>query len=326
MKKIYTLIITLVVLINVQSAHAQTTYTLDLGSAFSPAWSAGNTSGSTTTITGSGISCNVNMALTGSGTIVSPYPRVNKNNNNASDFMVQGSADAMEVDINLGNKTSYVDITFTFSAPVQNVSFGISDIDMPGGSSPFAYADQVTVSGTGPAGTVTPALTKYNTSSTIFNTSGNVATANTGSGGGNVSSLALNNAAQDGTMFVNFNGNAVSTITIRYNTLNTGFVISDPGLQAISFGNISFQKAVAPVTANITFPSMRNTNGATAITALSGSDDESVASFTVQSLPTATSGILQYDNGVTYVAVAAGQTLTPAQAASLKFDPLASYR
>lgn len=325
MKKINLLLIALVALMSFQATKAQTSYTLDLGSSFSPAWAAAATSGTASNIGSSGINCTVSMAVSGSGALVSPYPRVNKNNSNSSDFVVQGSADAMEVDLNLGNRTSYVDITFAFSAAVQNVSFAIADIDMPGGSSPFAYIDQVTVSATGPAGTVLPSLSKYNSSSAIFNISGNVATANTGSGGGNVSSLTLNNAAQDGTMFVNFNGNAVTTITIRYGVPNTANVNADPGLQAIAFGNITFQKSVPPVTTNVTNSSIKNTNGATAISALAGTDDESVASYTIKTLPPASSGTLQYNNGTSYVAVAVNQVLTPAQAASLTFDPLLSY-
>jgi hypothetical protein len=324
MKNIYSFLIALTALISAHPVKAQT-YTLDLGSSFSPAWTAAGTGGTANNIGSSGINCTVSMALTGSGSIVSPYPRVNNNNSNGSDFVVQGSTDALEVDIDLGNKTSYVDITFAFSAPVQNVSFAVSDIDMPGGSSPYAYVDQVTVSGTGSAGTIAPVLTKYNTSSAIFNIAANMATGNTGAGGGNVSSLQLNNSTQDGTMFVNFNGNAVNTITIRYNTLNAANVSSNPSLQAIAFGNISFKKAVAPVAANITNPAIVNTNGATAIAALSGTDDESVASYTIATLPPAASGVLLYNNGTSYVAVTAGQVLTPAQAASLKFDPLATY-
>ncbi|MBS1654656.1 MAG: hypothetical protein JSU05_07420, partial [Bacteroidetes bacterium] len=45
MKKIYTLTIVLIaVLANIQ-LNAQTNYTFDLGSSFSPSWSAGSTSG-----------------------------------------------------------------------------------------------------------------------------------------------------------------------------------------------------------------------------------------------------------------------------------------
>jgi hypothetical protein len=326
MKKISTLIISLTIaaLISTQ-LKAQTNYTFDLGSSFSPSWSAGSTSGTATNINASGINCTLSMAITGSGSFSSPYPRVNSNNSNSSDFVVQNSTDAMEIDVNFGNRTSYIDITYTFSAPVQNVSFGISDIDRPAGSSPYTYADQVTVTGNSAAGTVIPTLSKYNNSSNIVSISGNVASATTGSGGGTVSSLTQNSSDQNGTIFVNFNGNAVTSITIRYGNINSSSVSSNPGLQAIAIGNLSFQKAFAPVTTDFTNTDLLNTDPATAISALPGTDDESIASFTITTIPPSSAGVLYYFNGTSYVPVAAGLVLTPAQAASLKFDPVVSY-
>ena len=327
MKQICNLIFAFAALIiGTGTSKAQTNYTLDLGASFTPAWTAAGTSGTANNIGGSGINCAVSFTLNGTGSIVSPYPRVNSNNSNASDFQVQGSTDAMELDINLGNKTSYVDVKYTFSAPVQNLSFAISDIDMPGGASPYAYVDQVTVTGTGnAAAVVNPTLTKYNTASAVFTIAGNVATGNTGTGGANVSSLTQNGAAQDGTMFVNFSGNAVTSVTIRYTTLNSALVNTNPGLQAIAMGNMTFQKAIAPVTTNVAVSAVRNTAGPAAITALAGTDDESVASYTIATLPSASAGVLLYNNGASYVAVSPGQVLTTAQAASLKFSPVASF-
>ncbi len=324
MKQIYTFLAILIVAFTGNNALAQT-YTFDLGSSFSPAWTAGGTSGTASNIGGSGINCTLSMALTGSGSFSSPYPRVNNNNSNSSDFVVQGSTDAMEIDVNFGNRTSYIDITYTFSAAVQNLNFSISDIDRPGGSSPWTYVDQITVSGNGPVGAVTPTLSKYNSASNIFVISGNTGTGNTGSGGNNVASLTQNSSDQDGTMVVDFAGYAVTTITIRYTTLNSSQVNSNPGLQAISLGNMTFKKAIAPVTTNITNANMSASASATAISALNGTDDESVVSYTVATIPSSLAGVLLYNNGTSYVAVTAGQSLTPAQAASLKFDPLGTF-
>jgi hypothetical protein len=326
MKKLYTLItvLTAAALISTE-LKAQMSYTFGLGSSFSPSWSAGSTSGSASNINASGINCTVSMAITGYGSLSSPYPRVNKNNSNSSDFVVQNSTDAMEIDVNFGNRTSYIDVTYTFSAPVQNVSFGISDIDRPSGSSPYTYADQVTVTGGSTSGTVIPTLTKYNTSSNIVTISGNVATATTGYGGGTVSSLTQNSSDQNGTIFVSFNGNAITSITIRYGNINSSSVSSNPGLQAIAIGNLSFQKAFAPVTTDFTNTDLLNTDTATLISALPGTDDESIASFTITTIPPVSAGVLYYFNGTNYVPVTAGLDLTPAQAASLKFDPSASY-
>ena len=66
-----------------------------------------------------------------------------------------------------------------------------------------------------------------------------------------------------------------------------------------------------------------NTAGANFISALSSaaSAGQSIASYTVTAIPTTAQGTLYYNNGGSYAAVAIGQTLTPAQAATLKFDP-----
>ena len=71
-----------------------------------------------------------------------------------------------------------------------------------------------------------------------------------------------------------------------------------------------------------------NTGGPLAISPLSATDadgNNTIASYTVTSLPPAGQGVLLYFNGTGYVAVALNQVLTPAQAASLKFDPAAGF-
>ncbi len=227
------------ILILAGTAHSQS-YTLDWGSSFTPAWTAGGTTGTATNIGGSSVNCTVTIAISGSGAFVAPYPRVNNNNGTAADFEVQSSSDAIEIDQNLGNRTSFSVTTLVFSRAVQNLQFGISDIDFPGGGTPYDYIDQVTVSAVGPGGAVLPVLTKYNPASLIFNIVGNVATANSGAGGGNVSSLNQGSPDQDGTMFVDFGANAVTTVTIQYGVPNIGTVRANPRLQAIAIGNFSF--------------------------------------------------------------------------------------
>jgi uncharacterized repeat protein (TIGR01451 family) len=53
--------------------------------------------------------------------------------------------------------------------------------------------------------------------------------------------------------------------------------------------------------------------------------DGSIASYTITAIPAAGQGTLLYNNGGTYTAVANGQVLTPAQAATLQFDPAAGF-
>jgi len=224
-------------------------YTLDWGSSFSPAWASGNTSGTATNIGGSGINCTVTMSITGGGSFVSPYPRVNNNNSTSADFEVQSSTDALEVDINLNNKTSsFCTITFTFSSAITHLSFGISDVDRPSGSSPWTYVDRVVVSGSGPAGSVTPTLSLFNAGAGIAFISGNVCAAVTGASGANVASLNQGSPDQNGTFFIDFGGAAVTSVTIEYKSEDIPQVNSNPGLQAIAIGNISFEVGVLPVT------------------------------------------------------------------------------
>ena len=215
-------------------------YTLDWGSSFTPAWTAGGTAGTATNIGGSSVNCTVTMAISGSGAFVAPYPRVNNNNSTAADFEVQSSGDAIEIDQDLGNRTSFSTTTITFSKAVQNVQFGISDIDISSGGSPWDFVDQLIISAVGPGGAVTPVLTKFNPASAIFNISGNTATGNTGVGGGGADSKDQGSPSQDGTMFVDFGANAVTTILIQYGVLDIAGVRNNPRLQAIGIGNFSF--------------------------------------------------------------------------------------
>jgi Secretion system C-terminal sorting domain/Bacterial Ig domain len=77
-----------------------------------------------------------------------------------------------------------------------------------------------------------------------------------------------------------------------------------------------------PIAQPIVAPTMPQTNGATAIPTLIGSDaDGTIASYTIETIPPASQGILSL-NGV---AITAGQILTPLQITQLQFDPTGSY-
>ena len=83
-----------------------------------------------------------------------------------------------------------------------------------------------------------------------------------------------------------------------------------------------------PIANNIVNISMHTASGPTSINSLSASDaDGSIASYLVTTIPQATEGILSYcSNGTepctgTVTTITAGTALTPAQMATLKFDP-----
>jgi hypothetical protein len=219
------------------------TYILDWGTSFSPAWADGSTSGTATSIGGSGVNCNVNMVITGTGVHVSPAPIINNNNSNTAFpyFQVQNSTDAIKVSIDCADRTCYVDIILTFNSAISNVSFGISDIDKLSATPPYTYLDRVIVTGTGPSGVVVPVITKYLPGSDYFDISGNTATTQQSSLAISAASLTQGSPDQDATAFADFGSNLVTSINIRYGGLDDTDIQADPALQAIAIGNFSFQ-------------------------------------------------------------------------------------
>ncbi len=112
-----------------------------------------------------------------------------------------------------------------------------------------------------------------------------------------------------------FTGNATFTYSA---TDNLGLVDNSPAIYNIPVG------IVPPIADNILNPSIYSGAGQTNINPLTGNDPDAtniITSFTISTIPPANQGVLYYDNAGTYTAVTAGQILTPAQAASLKFDP-----
>ena len=89
--------------------------------------------------------------------------------------------------------------------------------------------------------------------------------------------------------------------------------------------------SVAAKLVNVLQTPAGNTAGQVGITPLSATDaDGSIASFRLNSILDATSqGILYYDNAGTYTAFTpanfAALSLTPAQASSLRFDPVSTF-
>ncbi|MET4105833.1 T9SS type A sorting domain-containing protein [Hymenobacter sp. UYP22] len=78
-----------------------------------------------------------------------------------------------------------------------------------------------------------------------------------------------------------------------------------------------------PVANNVTnSPTMPDNNGPTAIAALSATDpDGQIDSYTIVTLPAASTGILYLASGSTLTVVTVGQVITVANAGNLRFDP-----
>lgn len=112
-----------------------------------------------------------------------------------------------------------------------------------------------------------------------------------------------------------FSGNATFTYSA---TDNLGLVDNTPAVYNIPVG------IIPPIATNILNPSIYGGAGQTSINPLTGNDPDAtniITSFTISTIPPASQGVLFYDNAGIYTVVTAGQILTPAQAASLKFDP-----
>jgi uncharacterized repeat protein (TIGR01451 family) len=201
-------------------------------------------------------------------------------------------------------KTSQV--TFTFTRALANFTVQVQDIDAG-----TDFVDQVTFQGANGATAVTPLLSAANPGAGITTISGNVAT------GQNPTISPV-----DGTVTAYFS-NPITTLTISYNNA-TGS--ADGASQFIGIDQMTWCRAL-PTAVDVTSAALLNSIGTASISALASLADNVPVTYTLTSLPLAgTQGVLSYNSsGTTYTNItAAGQVLTAAQAASLRFTPVAS--
>jgi uncharacterized repeat protein (TIGR01451 family) len=193
-------------------------------------------------------------------------------------------------------------VTFTFSRPLSNFTVQVEDIDFQGGS----FTDQVVFAGANGAAAVTPTLTVSNPSTGSVTVSGNTATGR---------DYNATNAV-DGTVVAYF-PTAITSLTLTYNNVTTATSISSS--QGIGIDNMTWCR-LAPVANNVTSATLPSSATQASISSLSGStpDGGTIASYLITSLPA--NGTLLYSTaGGTYAPVALNQSLTPAQAASLRY-------
>jgi uncharacterized repeat protein (TIGR01451 family) len=198
-------------------------------------------------------------------------------------------------------------VTFTFNRAVSNFSVQVEDIDFQAGS----FTDQVVFTGIAADGTTTviPTLTVLNPSTGSVTVSGNTATGR---------DYNTTNTT-DGTVVAYF-PSAIKSLVLTYNNATTATNIGSN--QGIGIDLMSWCR-VAPTALPVTTAALPNTATQAGISSLNGTADGTVASYLLTSLPA--NGTLLYNNAGTYAAVAANQTLTAAQAASLRYTPDASY-
>ena len=206
-------------------------------------------------------------------------------------------------------------VTFTFDQPVSNLSLSIQDLDK-NVTTTQAFIDELTLDGYSTAASTTP----------ITLAAANFALGNTNTFSGNNTVAGTSNSSVDPA------GNIVVTFTSPVQRLTLTFKNTAPYTSAtisrthtIGLTSMTWCR-VAPVANNVTTATLPNTAGQVGISSLSSTVDGNVTTYTIVTIPNATTqGTLYYNStGTTYAAVTAGRTLTAAQAASLRFAPVSA--
>ena len=222
----------------------------------------------------------------------------------------------------------------TFSQPVTNVSFYLGDMDRAGATP--TYIDRITFTGrNGNIVVPTPIVTKFQATRAGADTvliSGNSAFGNATLA--NANSGTSSATTQGATIQVQFS-NQITELTFVWDQ-GPG-ATGDPAGQAYVIGDIAFSKVIQkypypPTSDNFINTAMPQGNGATLIPGLTSSDlDGTITNYTITTIPLATEGILSYcSNGTNPCTgvntnITAGTVLTPAQMATLKFDPAPNF-
>jgi hypothetical protein len=200
-------------------------------------------------------------------------------------------------------------VTFTFNRAVSNFTVQVQDIDVNDATG-STFIDQVVFNGSNNGTAVTPTLTALNPNGGSVTINGNTATGrsyNTANG-------------VDGTVTAYFSS-PITSLTLTYNNTTTGTNISTA--QGIGIDKMTWCR-LAPTALNVTTATVPSTVTQVGIASLNGTADGTVQSYLITSLPL--NGTLLYNStGTTYAAVAANQTLTLAQAASLRYTPNAAF-
>ncbi|WP_223652265.1 DUF11 domain-containing protein [Hymenobacter psoromatis] len=227
---------------------------------------------------------------------------------------------------NNGTATGAAKVTYTFSRPVSNLTIIVNDIDQStvGGAN---FTDRMTFDGYVNATDTNPIDLKNTdvTAASPYN-------AFVGTGSTLPTGVVGKKNAFTGTSPAN--SIKASNVTVRFPQPVTKLVLSYENVLAYAAGTDRTQTVgiismslcrLAPVANNVTNSATIPTNaGQVNIDNLSSTVDGTVKNYTVTAIPPAAQGVLYYNStGSTYAAVTNGRTLTPAQAASLRFAPAA---
>jgi uncharacterized repeat protein (TIGR01451 family) len=133
-------------------------------------------------------------------------------------------------------------------------------------------------------------------------------------------------AAQMGTLKFAPTAGYVGDVIFNYHATDNSSLLSNSTTYTIPVTGFP------PLSKDIIAPKLLNSSSATAIPALNSNDpDGTVSSYTINSIPPASQGVLYYcSNGTlpctgSLIAATVGLSLTPAQSSTLQFDPAAGF-
>jgi Secretion system C-terminal sorting domain len=340
-------IFTIVSIFSFASSQAQS-YNLHWGSA---AWTAGSFSKTITNINGSGIDAAVTInssnalgnvstaSTTGIDQFIYSTPKVGVAN---VAWFLPGTTgpNPLVQYVDWSTINDRVTTTITFSQPITNVSFYLGDMDR---ASPLTYVDRVTFTGS-LNGTLVPnpIVTKFQATKAIAGVAtdtvlinGNTAYGNSAGAGANINAGTSSIETQGATILVKFS-NQITQLTFVWDE-GPGAVVGDPNQQAYVIGDIAFSKVIQkypypPTADNYINTPMPQGNAATLIPNLTASDiDGTISTYTITTIPLASEGELSYcSNGTNpctgaETIITANTVLTPAQMATLKFNPAPNF-
>jgi hypothetical protein len=208
-------------------------------------------------------------------------------------------------------------VTLTFNRLVDNLTLNLQDVDRGATwEDNLTFNGYTTVDANGnPTGTPI-ALTAAN-----FTTSANnqyVSGSNTVTGTGSAAVGAIG-----GNLVVSYS-QSIRALTIVYKNVLPVNSTGGNRLQTLGINSISWCR-LAPVANNVTSAAQLSSVGAASISPLSSTVDGAVTTYNLTSIPNATTqGVLSYNLNGTYTNItSATQSLTEAQASTLRFAPVA---
>ena len=224
---------------------------------------------------------------------------------------------------NPGTTPNTSTVTYTFSRPVNNLKITVTDIDRDTQNGNFI--DRLTFDGyaTATGGTAitlsTTDVAAGNSNKFVGNNSGATGGSTPAFKSNAVTGTTTSAATRTSDVTVTF-PSAVMRLVLTYENL-ADYTGNTDRTQTAGIASLSWCR-LAPVANPVTTAAMPSSAGQVGISPLDATSEGTISSYKILTLPAAGQGVLYYNStGTTYAAATTNLTLTPAQAASLRFDP-----